>query len=169
MKSWFAKFRISNALNTGTLPSRRSKLAASTELRRYADAQAALDDALKRTAPKPAPLPGLHASIMRAVRAANQEPAPREAGIGWRWLTPAAITAVAMLGVFLILRRPNPADIPPIVRALENGQGLAQSIPSVTTPLSDEFARLNTDLSRTEQFLLAKFPSGDGVQEMLNR
>jgi hypothetical protein len=173
MKSWFAKFRISNALNAGTLPpSLRRKIDASDELRHYAADQAALGEALKRTAPRPPALPELHSSILRAIRAADKSNSPRVSGIGWRWLAPAALTALVLLGIFVLLHRPPPptqiVNISPVPQ-IESEKELVQLIPPVTAPLSDEFARLNTDLRRTEQFLLAKLPSNESVEETLNR
>jgi hypothetical protein len=167
MKSWFAKFRISNALDEGTLrPSLRRKIDASDELRRYAANRGALGDALKRAAPESTPPPTLHSSILRAIRLADQNNAPCRSEFQWRWLAPAALAPLALLGIFVLLHRPQrpapPLNIASVAQTLEGGQELAQSIPAVTAPLSDEFARLNSDLSRTEQFLLAEFPSSEG-------
>jgi hypothetical protein len=174
MKSWFAKFRISNALDARTFPpTLRRKIGATDELRRYAVNQAALGDALKRAAPESTPPPALHGSILRAIRLADQHKAPSRSGFEWRWLAPAALAPLVLVGIFVLLHRPQPPapplNIASVARTLEGGQELAQSIPAVTAPLSDEFARLNTDLSRTEQFLLAEFPSSEGVEGKLNQ
>jgi hypothetical protein len=74
MKAWFAKMRISAALDSGRRPTARSqgKTTVSDELSGFEKEMAELDRALKQTVPKPHAPPSLHSSIMRAVRAVER-------------------------------------------------------------------------------------------------
>jgi hypothetical protein len=74
MRNWIAKFRISAAADSGKpLPaSLREDIACTDELRRFDQTLAGMDRALRNSVPKTEPPPGLHNSIMSAVRAASQ-------------------------------------------------------------------------------------------------
>lgn len=171
MKSWFAKFRISNALDAEKpLPkSLEHRMRASEELRRYAAGQAHLVDALKRAGPQIKTPPDLHRAIMGAVGVSRRSLARQPLRLQWRWLAPAGAAALLLIGMLWFHHRPTSPvrvdGVPSVTLALESGPELAQTIPAVVTaPLSDELARLNADLGRTEQFLLANLPSADSVR-----
>lgn len=171
MKSWFAKFRISSALDAGQPLSKgiQRKIGASEELRHYATSQEALVGALRRAAPQPKTPPALHSAIMGAVRASECSAAVRPLRLGWQWIAPAGAAALFVIGtLWFHHREASPTrmnGVPSVALALEGGHDLAQTIPAaVTAPLSDELARLNADLGRTEQFLLANLPSAESVQ-----
>jgi len=161
MKSWWIKFRISTALDSGKpLPaSLRQKIAADPELERFAHRTQALGRPLR----SPPPVnPSLHDSIMRAVRASAQRGQPRRAP-GLSWL-PASATLAALVVVCLWMSRPNPAppERPSLdgpLMALEMSEQMPAAMPSmVMAPLSNEWARVNHDVQETTQILLASFP-----------
>lgn len=95
MKSWFAKFRISTALDSRTpMPaSLRDKIAADPSLQRFVHQAEAL-----RTLPAP-PLidPSMHDGIMRAIRASATRQEPSNPPV-LLWL--AASGAVAAIFLF---------------------------------------------------------------------
>jgi len=165
MNAWFAKFRISAALD-GAKPlsaSLRRRIAASEDLGRFAALCAALDRALKQSPPEPGAPPSLHSSILAAVRAAAR---PGLAALRW---APAAGLGLCLA---LILAgawwpRHRPAQPPgPIAQALaapsaalDLGGQMTRAMPAaVLAPLSEELDRLNRDLDHTAQFLLANLP-----------
>jgi hypothetical protein len=167
MKSWFTKLRISAALDDGYKPSAslRRNIDRSERLQSFEDEMAAVDRALKQCPPKPQAHPGLHRSIMQAVRAAER-PAAAPAGLVFlRWAAAPVVAVLALVAVWLALRGPA---VPPTQAtqslaaartALEMSGQLAQTMPSaVVAPLSDELARLNQDLDNTAQFILASLP-----------
>jgi len=163
MKSWFARFRISAALDAGAPApgSMREKMAGSSELRRFAETTAMLDRALEGGPPLPEPAPALHASIMRVVRAASV-PAPTTSR-AWslaRWLAAPVCAAILVLGGWHLLRQPAaPSPLAHANTALAMGRQIAQTAPStLLAPLSDEWEKINLDLSNTAQFLLANLP-----------
>jgi hypothetical protein len=127
---------------------------------------AALDRALKRTAPQSQAPRSLHGSIMRAVRAAPHPAA--EARSEWafgRWL-PVPIAAVIALTASLYHAQdrvgPPAKSTQPLAiatTALQAGGDMARAVPSaVVAPLTDELQKLNQDLNNTAQFLLASLP-----------
>jgi hypothetical protein len=168
MKAWFAKLKISAALDNGQGPAadETPKKSVSAERRGFEQDMAALDRALKQTVPKPDTPPSLHSSIMRAVRVAERPAAEtgRELTL-LRWL-PASVVAVLVVMVAWYVAR-GPARLPMqdaqslavATTALEMGGQVAQAVPSaVVTPLSDELEKVNRDLNSTAQFLLASLP-----------
>ena len=89
MREWFAKIRISAALDGGRRPAAwsRRETDLSDELRGFEQEMAALDRALKQTAPRPHAPPSLHGSIMRAVQAVERPAANARRGLALlRWL-----------------------------------------------------------------------------------
>ncbi len=167
MKSWFARFEISAALDRDPRPpgSPPVRSRGSDKLRRFAGELAALDRDLRATAPKAEAPASLHRSIMRAVRAADP-PGEAEGAPGFlRWLIAPAAAVIALLVVWQSVRgpgQPSPPKPPPLAaaaNALEMGGQMVQAVPSaVVAPLADELERLNQDLDNTAQFLLASLP-----------
>ncbi len=167
MKSWFARFEISAALDRDPRPrgSPPPRIHGSDELRRFAGELAALDRDLKATAPKPGAPASLHRSIMRAVRAADH---PREAArerVFLRWLIAPAAAVIALLVAWQAVRGPGqpsgpkPPPLAAAANALEMGGQLVQAVPSaVVAPLANELELLNQDLDNTARFLLASLP-----------
>jgi hypothetical protein len=167
MKSWFAKLRISAALDGGRKLSASSRrgISGSDELRCFEEEMAALDRTLKETAPKMPALPAIHRSIMRAVQAAEHPAAAQRVPTFLRWLAAPAVALVALLVMWQAVRGPlsPPAhetqSLAVAASALEMGGQVARAVPSaVVGPLSVELDRLNRDLDSTAQFLLASLP-----------
>jgi hypothetical protein len=127
---------------------------------------AALDRALKRTAPQPQGPPSLHDSIMRAVRAAERPAA--EGQREWtilRWLSVPIAVAITLTVIWHrtqeTVRQPAMSTQPLAVAstALHLSGEMAKTVPSaVVAPLTDELQKLNQDLNNTAQFLLASLP-----------
>lgn len=167
MKSWFGKLRISVALDAGRRPSAslRRNINRSQQLRGFEAEMTALDLALKRDPPRPQVPPGLHHSIMRALRTANRPTATRQGLAFPRWVAAPVVAALALAAVWQMPRGPArpPAQgtrsLAAAATALEMSSQLAQTVPSaVVAPLSDELERLNRDLDNTAEFILASLP-----------
>jgi hypothetical protein len=167
MKLWFAKARISAALDAGKRPSAwlRRRVSNSEELRGFEQDLMALDRALRQPAPEPEVPASLHRSIMQAVQAADR---PVRAGrqLLWlRWAPLPALAAIVLLAVWWGLHSPVRQSAPDTqslaaaTAALEMSGQLARAVPSaMVAPLSGELERLNRDLDNTAQFLLASLP-----------
>jgi hypothetical protein len=168
---WFAKFKISAALDSRKpLPRAvHNAMARSDELYRFEKQAVSLKRALKATpAPASEPPPGLHEDIMRAVRAGARPATQVRELVLWRWLPAPALAALVLLAVWGALRpawdssrraAAERAGLGPAVAVLDLGERVAQSMPSeMVAPLSEEWERLNRDLDRTQQFLLASLP-----------
>jgi len=167
MKSWFTKLRISTALDAGhkLSVSLRRSIDSSEQLLGAEQEMKALDSALKQAPPRPQAPPGLHRSIMQAVRAAERTQADPRGLVFLRWMVAPLVAALALVAVWQGLRgRVAPPSkgaqsLAAATTALEMGGQLAQAAPSaVVAPLSDELARLNRDLDNTAQFILASLP-----------
>jgi hypothetical protein len=167
MKTWFAKIRISAALDESRQPggSRPAGISRSNELRAFGQEMAALDRALKDASPKPRAPASLHGSIMRAVQA-GQPPAVAQRPLALlRWLTAPAAVAIALLLIWQAQRHPaRPAptatqSLATAASALDMSRQMTRVVPSaVLGPLSEELERLNRDLDNTAKFLLASLP-----------
>jgi hypothetical protein len=167
MKLWLTKLRLSVALDSGRKPSAslRRNADSSKQLQGVEREMTALDTALKQGVPKPQAPPGLHRSIMQAVRVAER-PQAEPSGLGFlRWVAAPVVAAVVMVSVWQAMR--GPAKLPAqgtqslaaATTALEMSGQLVQAVPSaVVAPLSDELQRLNRDLDNTAQFILASLP-----------
>jgi hypothetical protein len=167
MKSWFAKLRISAALDAGhkLSASLRRNIDSSEQLLGAEQELKALDRALKQAPPRPQAPPGLHRSIMQAVRVAERTQAEPRGLAVLRWVAAPLVAAVVLVVIWQGLRGPvaSPSEgtqsLAAATTALEMGGQLAQAAPSaVVAPLSDELARLNRDLDNTAQFILASLP-----------
>ena len=171
MKTWLTKFRISNALdNRKSLPPAVERaVAQSEELRCFAEIAADLDQALKNSRPEPETSASLHAAIMRAVRAAEPEPAYDWQKIWPRLIPAAALALLVLLGIFGASdysRQPaailQPAELSSLAVAssvLETGGQLIHEMPDAAlSPLNEEMQRLNRDLDGAKNFLLASLP-----------
>jgi hypothetical protein len=162
MKTWLTKFRISAAQDSGHLlpPSVHRAIDRSPDLREFAQAAAALDEALKQTKPTVEPPPSLHSDIMRAIRA-KRPAVERQRPLHWAW---APATAVLLLLCLWQFRRPTPAPdsqpwSAPLAITMETGQRFATTMPATAaSPLTDEWQRLNQDLTHATDFLLASLP-----------
>jgi len=173
MKTWFLKFRISNALNSrrSLPPDVLRQTSKSAELRRFTENMESVDAALKGEKVAPETPAALHESIMRAVRRAHREE-EREFNRGgiWERLIPATV-----LGLFLaliLLDRPLSATRPQatvspsaapaagmVASALDRGNALVSVVPNAAiSPLTDEMARLKQDFTNAQSFLLASMP-----------
>jgi hypothetical protein len=168
MKAWFAKIRISAALDGGRRPAAwsRRETDLSDELRGFEQEMTELDHALKQTAPQPHAPPSLHGSIMRAVRAVERPAANARRELAFlRWLPVPVAALLALMVVWHAAR--GPARLPvqdaqPLAvatTALQVSGEMARAVPSaVVSPLADELKKLNLDLDNTAQFLLSSLP-----------
>ena len=172
MKTWFAKLRISAAVDAGwpLSPTLRATIARSEELRRFEETAAGLGYALRNSAPQREAPPELHRSIMRAVRAANRAETPRHPLLALRWLAAPTLAVLVLMGGLWWAR--NRSAAPPTVvsaelappwsvaaAALEQGRELARTAPAVAlAPLAEELARTDRDVRSAAQFLLASLP-----------
>jgi len=167
MMTWFTSYRISAALDSGHKPSAslRESINRSEEVQGLELDMTALDRALRQERPEPQTPPGMHRSIMRAVRVAQRpEAAPHELAV-LRWVAATVVAALVVMAVWPGLRGPRrpPAQgrqsLAAATTALELSSQLAQTVPpAVVAPLSDELERLNRDLDNTAQFILASLP-----------
>ena len=167
MKSWFAKLRISAAMDAGCelSASLRRSINRSEQLRRFEEEVRGVDRELKGAAPKTEPPPGLHRAIMGAVRAAEEPAQAPRALAAWRWVAAPVVTLLALVMAWYVLRGPvrpptrDTQSLAAATTALEMSGQLAQTMPAaVVAPLSDELERLNRDLDNTAQFILASLP-----------
>jgi hypothetical protein len=169
MKLLFSKFRISSALDSGkpVPPGLRRKAASTPGLRQYAEDALALERTLKAKGADPEAPASLHAAIMRAVRQSEQRPAASPVAF-LRWAAPSALAVAALsLGLWWYLQ---PASLPPnaqpassayaaVSDAFNVGNQFTRKMPAlVTSPLSSELDRMNRDVDKTAELLLASFP-----------
>jgi hypothetical protein len=167
MKTWLTKFRIANALGSRRpLPAPlQDAIARDAELRRFADETAAVDEALRTSPPEMKTPVGLHSSIMHAIHSETEELRQPQI-IPWlRWLAAPAVTALVLAGFWLVIRPTGDPKSPAFVplaaasTALELPHQIARTVPAgVLAPLSEEMDRVNQDLDRTKQFLIASLP-----------
>jgi hypothetical protein len=165
MMKWLTKFRISAALDSGSpLPeSLRRVVAADPELARFAQRTKSLGHALRRD---PVPVaPSMHDSIMRAVRTASRESRPqRPPASSWLAATAALATVLAIAAVCLFTwqsrqARSNKQSLNEAVKVLEMSEQMPKDMPAlVLAPLSDEWARMDRDLQKTGDVLMASLP-----------
>jgi hypothetical protein len=178
MKTLLTKFMVSRSLDTGAPVSGfwKKRMAGSPELEQFERAARALDGQLKKPGPSAEPdlPPSLHASIMRAVRAAQASPHP-EAGDEAAWnltplLGPGLVAAALLLlgaSVWLALdpwgqtgrrnaRNPSVAAWPAAAPLAE--QLTSHSVTVLRESLSQPIENLSRDVRETAQFLLASLP-----------
>jgi hypothetical protein len=168
MKSWFTKYRICKSIdeNKPFSVAMQQEIARNVELRCFEEELTALDRRLKEIPTKPSPEPGLHDSIMVAVRAAKRassSSAPRLNLV--RWLPAPALAALAIAGFWWMqhqaqLPPPHPLELSAALSTtFDLGDEMAHSMPSlIVAPLSDEIQHINEDVERTAEFLLASLP-----------
>jgi len=126
-----------------------------------------------RKSPRRTAVPGaLHDSIMRAVYAADREERILVSGFARfrgilqnRWIPVSGFAGIILLGLLLTLhnrsetRNRNSQALTQISAAFSASQAVVHALPSVTVgPLSDELDKMNQDLDRTAEFLLATLP-----------
>jgi hypothetical protein len=136
------------------------------------NSQKAVESALRDSVPGGEYPAGLHESIMRAVNAVRRDNRTAVSGIGLfqrfakiSWLPVTGFASLAILGIWLVLHNrseqtnPGSPSLPEISTAFTASQEMVDALPSVTVrPLSDEWDKVNQDLSRTADFLLATLP-----------
>lgn len=168
MKTWLAKFRISTALDRGEglRASSADGRLSSPEVRRFEASLRALDTRLRAGRPPVTAPDGLHASIMRAVRAEASASRDARQALLWRWL-PVPVTALALgLGVWWFGSRiPStlePAAAQPLVAAaaaLEQSHQWTERAPGAAlAPLTQELESLRRDVRGAMAFLMASVP-----------
>jgi hypothetical protein len=138
---------------------------------KFGNSDEALDSALRDSAPECEFPSELHDSVMRAVKAGHRVEGTQISGFGRfqgfmkiRWLPITGFAGLVLLGALLTIHnRPaalqNPPPLTEISRAFATSQELVDSLPSVAVGrLSDELEKVNRDLDRTAEFLLATLP-----------
>jgi len=164
MRTWLAEFRISMALDAGE--PRRRKLrcgkSASDEINRSVESLYSVDHRLKAAQPtKPVPA-ALHASVMRAVRAAAAESQePQRTPSILRRLPAPGLAMLVLCGLWWSLNQPRhePPSLPDAATALEQSHQIAQMAPDgVLAPLTQEMNNLNRDFQNAVEFLAASVP-----------
>jgi hypothetical protein len=132
----------------------------------------ALESALRNSAPVSQFPDGLHDSIMRSVRASNRQQATWLSPISLlqrlvrvRWIPLTSFGAVVACVVWLTVRdRPVQNNsiaqpLPNFSTAFSTSRQMVETLPSLAVgPLSDELDKVNQDLDRTTDFLLAALP-----------
>ena len=165
MKTLFNKFRASVELDRGGKPEAAGP---SGEVGPFAESLQAMDGNLRMSRGGTAIPPGLHTSIMRAVRTSGRERGPAE--VVWLFRPIAVAVLMLMIGfgaVWFANRAPvKVADVPAIAEArpsfaaaFEQGRELTQTAPgTVLGPLSGEMDLLNRDLQNALNFVAANVP-----------
>jgi hypothetical protein len=139
---------------------------------KFQNSDETLESALRGSPPRTEFPPDLHDSIMRAVHAADRAERSELSSIGIfqrfikvGWIPVTGFVGLVLLGVMLSIHNhpvattQNPQPLAELSQAFTTGQELMDSLPSVTVgPLSDELDKVNRDLDRTAEFLLATLP-----------
>lgn len=138
---------------------------------KFRNAAEGLESALRDSAPGSEFPPQLHGSIMNAVHAAHRAESTEVSGIGMlqrfikSWLPVTGFAGLVLLGVLLSIHNhpvatvQNPQALAEMSRAYATTQEFVDALPSVAVgPLSDELDKVNRDLDRTAEFLLATLP-----------
>jgi hypothetical protein len=171
MKSFLAKFRVSNSLDERKpIPTAVERaISNDDELRQFTEESAALEKALKSSPPETQAPAALHGSIMRAVRAGNfSRPALRSAA-WWRWLPAPALALLALLAILwtshhspesgTLSMGAKTQTLAAATSALELAGNTIHEAPSAAmAPLNDEMKRLGRDMDNAGQFLLTSLP-----------
>jgi len=132
----------------------------------------ALESALRGSPPGTEFPPQLHDSIINAVHTAQRAESTEASGVAMiqrfikiGWVALGGFAGLVLLGVLLSIQNhpvattQNPQPLAEISEAFATSQELMDSLPSVTVgPLSDELDKVNRDLGRTAEFLLATLP-----------
>jgi len=163
------KLRISASLDSGkagSAPGTSGAAARLDEVRTFRRSLHMLDQALREQTPARPELPaGLHACIMRAVRATQAPSAPQATSVWLRWVAgPAFAAAVVLLMLSSATRQknhPDPASqtLNSALATMERGSDFARAMPStIMAPLSRELTSLSSDVEQTANFLMASLP-----------
>jgi hypothetical protein len=142
-----------------------------SQFAKFRNADEGLESALRESAPKSEFPPELHDSIINAVHTAHRAKSIEVLGIGMlqpfikSWLPVTGFAGLVLLGVLLSIHNhpvaaiQNPQPLAEMSRAFATTQEFVDSLPSVAVgPLSDELDKVNLDLDRTAEFLLATLP-----------
>lgn len=171
MKTLFAKFKISSALDESKVPTPES---GDADIRKFAESLRSLDRRLKDSRSRARVPEGLHGSVMRAVRQIAREQATEAEPQRAPWFRPAWLAGPALALLVLVAvwwfnhgavsDQPTVAVLPTqpsiagATELLEVG-GQAQKATAVAlSPLSAEVEYLKQDLQNATKFLLASLP-----------
>ena len=171
MKSWLTKLRISFALDSDKPlpPGLRQRVNRHDEAGRIVESSEKLHRALRSARPKADAPPSLHESIIRAIETSRPVEESRPAILRWLPAPAMALAGLLILGLVWFFLRPaspsakvvipSPQTLTEATLVLERGENMAVTMPdALLTPLSEELQRLNRDLDRTGQLLLASLP-----------
>ena len=138
---------------------------------KFGNSDEALESALRDSTPRSEFPPDLHGSIMNAVHATQAERNSVSVSeifqsfLKARWIPVTGFVGLVLLGVLLTIYNrqaptiQNPQPFVEISNAFATSQELVDSLPSVAVgPLSEELDKVNRDLDRTAEFLIATLP-----------
>jgi hypothetical protein len=121
-----------------------------------------VDQALRNSVPELEVPPGLHTSIMHAVRTRGLPAPPVQRPSSWRWLpAPMLVALFCAVWAWHLASKPPPARgaFERAGTALATSEEMARAVPATAVaPLIEEWQRLNQDLDNTAQFLVATLP-----------
>ena len=121
-----------------------------------------VDQALRDAVPELEVPPGLHTSIMGAVRTLGPTIPSARKPSSLRWLPASALVALfCVVWAWHMGSKPAPAQstFERAGTALATGEEMALAVPgAAVAPLTQEWQRLNQDLDNTTEFLLATLP-----------
>jgi hypothetical protein len=163
MKSWLAKFNFSNALDDPFA----SRPQCAGALQEFADTTLAVGRRLKESTPALRETPGLHRSIMSAVRLSTVD----KPELGWFRMETfvkafAIVLLLATMGWWVTHRNfapgglsINPEPLTSASDALQLGDTIASEGPdALTSPLTDEIDKLDGDLNAAADYIMSSVP-----------
>lgn len=163
MKTWLAKLRVSSELDLSELSRTQCAIvgAEAEEVRRFAVSVKSLDRRLKAERVRPEVPPGLHASIMRAVRKASTPERREMAPWVVRWLPASGVALLAAIGLWW--HASQPVTVIPVAVPQASVVELPPSAPqrassAILAPLSQEMEYLKRDFEGAVRFLAATVP-----------
>jgi hypothetical protein len=187
MKTWYAKFKISSALDEAK-PSVSQPPVASAELHQFAQSLRQLDRELRVSQPTATMPTGLHASVMRAVRETARERAttaePQRATFKLAWLAAPALAVIVLVGLLArsVFHQPQ-VEVQPVLQpssdhgsagvaanapaptfattasaSLDLSGAVARVAPTALAPLQQELEFVRQDVRKASEVIFAALP-----------
>lgn len=174
MKTLYAKFKASTALDEAKPPQIEVNPSQSPELRQFGESLRSLDERLKKSRPSDAAPADLHSSVMRAVREVArertvEEPRKHSPRLQPAWLTaPALALLVAAAVWWLVQSQPQQPGVafapaqPSLAGATEllsvHDSAMQKASAAALSPMAAEVEFLKQDVKNATEFLLASLP-----------